>query len=293
MCRRVYRSGFTLIELLVVISIIALLIGILLPALGAARAAARASGCLSNVRQVAIASASWQTDNDYRGWTTWPMDLFTRGGYLDLEQDSVNICPETQVFETRADAVPPAVAASFGPNSWFGTADIAWRRDDNNPDNNLLDTNSSYTYNGWLLDRQWAASANSPANWTQPGPEGTREAYNFNGFDNVQNTSSTPLAADGCWIFLAPDPLFDFGVNYTNFDLSNPMENGFDGGLQRTFGLHELYMNRHGGVNNMAFVDGSARGVPITEVWDFNWHGAYDEEIKDRAEAAMADLPRR
>ena len=49
-----------------VISIIALLIGILLPALGAARATARDAQCLSNVRQVGIASMAYTVDNkDY------------------------------------------------------------------------------------------------------------------------------------------------------------------------------------------------------------------------------------
>ncbi|MGP1272460.1 MAG: type II secretion system protein [Phycisphaerales bacterium] len=62
--RRTTHAGFTLIELLVVISIIALLIGILLPALGRARDAARGTICLTNLRQLGTAMATYSTDFD-------------------------------------------------------------------------------------------------------------------------------------------------------------------------------------------------------------------------------------
>jgi prepilin-type N-terminal cleavage/methylation domain-containing protein/prepilin-type processing-associated H-X9-DG protein len=53
------QSGFTIIEVVVVVGLIALLVALLIPAVHAAREAARRMSCASNMRQIGLASQSY------------------------------------------------------------------------------------------------------------------------------------------------------------------------------------------------------------------------------------------
>ena len=58
------RKAFTLIELLVVVAIIAILAAILFPVFAQAREKARQATCLSNCKQIGLASNMYVQDYD-------------------------------------------------------------------------------------------------------------------------------------------------------------------------------------------------------------------------------------
>lgn len=63
--------GFTLIELLVVIAIIAILAGLVFPVFARAREKARTTSCLSNLKQLGMATTMYVQDYDERLPGTW------------------------------------------------------------------------------------------------------------------------------------------------------------------------------------------------------------------------------
>jgi prepilin-type N-terminal cleavage/methylation domain-containing protein/prepilin-type processing-associated H-X9-DG protein len=109
------ERAFTLIELLVVIAIIAILAGLLLPALSGAKEKGRQTACLSNMRQIGIATMSYTTDHrdflPYGYAYTWPgqnllywwQDLCRP--YIGSEQ--VYSCPSARPHGTMTALRPP------------------------------------------------------------------------------------------------------------------------------------------------------------------------------------------
>jgi prepilin-type N-terminal cleavage/methylation domain-containing protein/prepilin-type processing-associated H-X9-DG protein len=150
-------GGFTLIELLTAIAVIAVLAALLLPALASARSKGSAISCLSNERQLMLATLVYVTDfndalpynlgvaeirkldaqNEFRNWTTPVLDwesvnsdntnssLVTEGGIGPYTSRSARIyrCPKDSVVsDLQIQAGWTARVRSISMNAMVGNA---------------------------------------------------------------------------------------------------------------------------------------------------------------------------
>jgi prepilin-type N-terminal cleavage/methylation domain-containing protein/prepilin-type processing-associated H-X9-DG protein len=264
-------DGFTLIELLVVIAIIAILAAMLLPALSSARLKANRVSCMSQIRQLNMALNMYV--NDTGGFVGYQAPKDSKAAHwsgtlstMYAKNKNILLCP----------LAPPGEVKGLAPNTGQqrpGTADYAWlgpQQSTPNPTN----SESSYTFNGWLFacDGDDTFGSKIPA-WQYCKPS------------NVRNSANVPAFTDGNWNDMWPAEENLPAKNlYTGLMSENTGGPPGGGGLGRTF------VNRHGskhptgaerditgqaripGRINMGFVDGHCETVMLENLWSYSWH---------------------
>jgi prepilin-type N-terminal cleavage/methylation domain-containing protein/prepilin-type processing-associated H-X9-DG protein len=229
-------NAFTLIELLVVIAIISILASILFPVFAQARDKARGIACLSNMKELGLASQQYLQDYDgrifYRQWF-----LYERAGKGRISADGAmpNVwwnllmpyVKSNNVFLCPSDTTPSPVDSSGKPCASTNTDCIS---------------NSQNSATGAIIPRSYLACSI---------PEGLLE-------NQVSDQSQTILIAEK-W---GGDHLAWGGGNSSWYA-------PHDGDVQiipGSNGMTEKVADRHNGLFNCSFFDGHAKAIKPADV---------------------------
>jgi len=256
------RGGaFTLIELLVVIAIIAILAAILFPVFAQARAKARAIACLSNHKQIGLASMQYMQDYDE---TIIPIWLNYGESTIGRHQGPTN-AGELRTWRREWPYIIQPYMKNFAALNCSEVSDsdphIGWA---SNPERDGL-RGSSICINDTMAT--WGTDG--------PGPGGSAVAtyaqlsapadkIHFADSGNVHK-GGDPWSGGkaGRQQFLTnPDDSSQYQIKNRGGTFMNPLRLSWEGG-----DITPVPVPRHNGMTNVIYFDGHAKAIRISQFW--------------------------
>ena len=248
------RRAFTLVELLVVMGLIGTLISLLMPAVARARSAARATACLSNLRQMGAAWSIYTAENRGR----LPAYTFRREFTPDVAWHGY--WPGLlEAAAVRGNAVLcPAAAEPIDSPQYrgYGNVNHAWTGRYSSTGALKLSA-TVYRQGSYGFNRNLTAGSGY-------GDDGKATAVT-----QVRNPSDVPLFFDCAYA----DVSLENGSEAAPAS-SPPDLNGAPPGSPDHW---QVLIARHGRGVNACMADGSARYVPLNDLYMLTWNGRWSK----------------
>jgi len=244
------KKAFTLIELLVVIAIIALLLSILMPSLRRVKEQGSSVVCRSNLKQWYLCMNLYESDYDGTFWDGYApptVNMWWSAMKVYHEDDNdIRCCP-------KADKPPELIvngATVPGPGANKKPPFRAWGEMDAQQWNIDIDY-GSYGCNGWLSNAPSWITADAEKYWRK--------------MVKITNASEVPFMLDAQWT--------DNWIKPYHRPPHTEDEEWVGGD---EYQMVRILQNRHGGTENVVFMDGTARKVGLKEMWTFKWYQSFD-----------------
>ena len=274
------RRAFTLVELLVVIAIITIMMGMLLPAVMNARSTARTSACMNNERNIAIAIINYHTGKQRLPYyavqennASWCVQILEELGLAKLARsvyEAENNRPKllsediSNIPELKSLKCPAGNAESKGISYVLnvGTPEVA-----QNTNQYKARTLFFYGYpkgNQLRMEKSIANIADGASDTIMLGESLKRTNVTmYDGINDVPNDQNFWPSKD--WRF--PRKVDDNSVPNDSGDIQGKRILGilwnFNAQPNNSWMQQPKYFprSRHNNVVNVAFADGSARGI--------------------------------